>query len=53
MASLVPQVSWYETAGAQATGQPLKVYFSVGVPAFMRGKERFSAPVEVRLRSAL
>jgi CheY-specific phosphatase CheX len=23
------------------------VYFSVGAPAFMRGKERFSAPKEV------
>jgi len=27
------------------------VYFWVGAPAFMRGKERFSAPGNVRLRS--
>ena len=32
MASLVPQVSWYETAGAPGSGQRLKVYFSVGAP---------------------
>ena len=25
------------------------VYFSVGAPAFMRGKERFSAPEKFRL----
>src|SRR5450755_911037 len=34
-------------------GMRLKGYFSVGAPAFMRGKERFSAPLKVRLRSAL
>src|ERR1017187_2669639 len=42
-------------AGMRRLGhrQRLKVYFAVGAPAFMWGKERFSAPVEVRLRSAL
>ena|ERR1022692_473195 len=34
-------------------GMRFRVYFSEGAPAFMRGKERFSAPVKVRLRSAL
>ena len=34
-------------------GMRFRGYFSVGAPAFMRGKERFSAPVKVRLRSTL